>query len=88
MTTIETILNRIFLLLKEILTPSIVYQNWDKAPGNYMTFSYYTGISGGMNPSGEANLYQVKYYDMGGTLFLTQTYTYSISNIVLSVTAS
>jgi len=60
---------------------------WDKIIGNSKEFVFYSGVEAG-NPSGSVDNIKTIAYKTGATLILTQTFAWTATNKILSITAS
>lgn len=60
---------------------------WLTVPGNSVSYTYYSGVVPGNNPSGNTNVETIVFSDGGGAVF-TQTYSYNLSDDLVSVAVS
>ncbi len=66
-----------------IKTKSLTIENWTVIQeGNYIEYAYYSGTEAG-NPSGNANLKEIKYFEKDGTLKYHILFTWNADDKII-----
>ena len=71
----------------QFLYKTTLRANWTTEVGNYITYTYYTGVAPG-NPSGNTSNVETAEFYSGATLMFTQTFTYDVNNNCTSITTT
>lgn len=83
----QDILRRLATIQDTILRSGVIYDNWDRVPGQSKELTYYTGVAAG-NPSGATTNIQYIDYKRNGNRSLRQTLTYDSNDMILTISAS